>query len=66
MSLALVALLTGCGTIATIGKLEDGAGANAVAGNAVPADVQMMIAKKYSVYVEGAATLGDLVFSTQI
>ncbi|MBN2716391.1 MAG: hypothetical protein JXX14_11090 [Deltaproteobacteria bacterium] len=33
--------------------------AQATSGNATPADVQMMIQNKYSVYVEGTAKLGD-------
>ncbi len=60
--LALVVLMTGCGTISTIGKLEDGAGAEAsrMWDRWVEADGDIAVATTWERKVKAGVTINDL------
>lgn len=60
--LALVALTTGCGTISTIGKLEDGAGAEAsrMWDRWVEAEGDIAVATTWERKVKAGVTIADL------
>jgi len=60
--LALVVLMTGCGTISTIGKLEDGAGAEAsrMWDRWVEADGDIAVATTWERKVKAGVTINDI------
>jgi len=60
--LALVVLMTGCGTISTIGKLEDGAGAEAsrMWERWVEADGDIAVATTWERKVKAGVTINDI------